>query len=188
MRVCGSDGMSSDVRIQRYSSLPSSDALMAGLERVFFTSSNTQVFESDDVRSKFKARWLGRYLEHDPEFAYVAVSAANDVVGYLIGSISDPAITPRFSDLNYRAVFGTLSENYPAHLHVNLAPDYRGRELGRKLIEQFVDDIRPLGVPGVHVLTSRHARNVGFYNRNGFNKLASSSVGDDEIVFLARTL
>lgn len=188
MCVCGSDDMESDVRIQRYSNLPSSEALMAGLECVFFTSSNTQVFESEDARSKFKERWLGRYLQHDPQFAYVAFSAANDVVGYLIGSISDPAITPRFSDLNYRAVFGTLSKNYPAHLHVNLAPDYRGRELGRKLVEQFVADIRTFGVPGVHVVTSSNARNVGFYNRNGFNKVAASGVGEHEIVFLARAL
>ncbi len=161
---------------------------MAGLERVFFASSNTQVFESEDTRSKFKERWLGRYLHHEPEFAYVALSADHDVAGYLIGSIADPAITPRFSDLNYRAAFGSLSQNFPAHLHVNLAPEHRGRGLGRELIGQFVKDVRRLGVPGIHVVTSKNARNVGFYNRNGFDKIGASGIGDEEIVFLARAL
>jgi GNAT superfamily N-acetyltransferase len=180
--------MSTHVRIERYTSLPSTEALKAGLECVFFTSSNTQVFSSDDARSKFKERWLGRYLQHDPQFAYVALSETDDVVGYLIGSTDDPAITPRFSDLGYVQAFGALSQNYPAHLHVNLAPHHRGGGLGAELIERFVADIRKGSVPGVHVVTTKNARNVGFYNRNGFHEIAANGVGEREVVLLARKL
>jgi GNAT superfamily N-acetyltransferase len=165
-----------------------SDAVIRGIDDIFFVSSNTQSFANDAVRAQFRERWLGRYLSHDPCWAYVASADDAAVAGYLVGSIDDPARTARFADITYFAAFNNVTRNYPAHLHVNVAPAYRNHGLGGRLIEAFAADLRAAGVPGVHVVTSRGARNVGFYARFGFHEADCTGAGEREVVFLARQL
>ncbi len=66
----------------------------------------------------------------------------------------------------------SLSNEYPAHLHIDLLPRAQGQGLGRKLMEVFLNRLRELGIPGVHLGVGR--RNVGavaFYERMGFVRL-----------------
>ena len=161
---------------------------MCGLDAVFFASSNTQEFANDAARQEFRERWLGRYLRHDPNWAYVAVAANGAVVGYLVASVSDPALTPRFADIAYFSVFKDLTQRFPAHLHVNLATEFRSAGLGSRLIKRFVEDAKRADVPGVHVVTSRGSRNVAFYERNGFWEHGATGEGARAVVFLARAL
>jgi len=174
--------------IHPYRSLAPSAALNAGLDAVFFEASNTKSFANEAARAAFRQRWLGRFLEHDARWAYVALADDGTVAGYLAGSIDDPARTLRFSDLAYFQDFAALTARYPAQLHVNLAPHQRNQGIGRRLIDAFVADLKRTGISGVHVITSRGARNVGFYERNGFRELGSTGEGAREVVFLARDL
>jgi ribosomal protein S18 acetylase RimI-like enzyme len=43
-------------------------------------------------------------------------------------------------------------DKYPAHLHINLRQGFRGRGLGRRLIEHFRGQVRELGLPGIHLV------------------------------------
>ena len=124
------------------------------------------------ARAAFRERWLGRYLRDDPQFAYLAFDASGDVAGYVVGAIDDPVLSERFADVGYFAAFGDLTRKYPAHLHVNLAPAFRNRGIGGRLIEAFVAEAKRSGAPGVHVVTSANSDNVRFYNRNGFIEVA----------------
>lgn len=66
----------------------------------------------------------------------------------------------------------SLTPQYPAHLHIDLLPRAQGQGQGRKLMEVFLNRLRELGVPGVHLGVGR--RNVGavaFYERMGFVRL-----------------
>lgn len=185
-----------NVRIVRYADLVSdaassrvaADALHAGLERVFFEASNTKSFASVEARAGFRERWLGRYLAHDPRWAYVALDAAGTVAGYLVGALDDPARAARFSDIGYFKRFAALTRRFPAHLHVNLAPEFRSAGTGSALVARFCKDAAAAGSPGVHVVTGRGARNVAFYARNGFAEEAREGEGASEVVFLARAL
>jgi GNAT superfamily N-acetyltransferase len=174
--------------IRRYSDVGNLPGLASGLDAVFFQSSNVKSFADDASRAQFRERWLGRYLSHDPQWAYVALDANDQVIGYLVGSLSDPALTARFSDIPYFAGFYALTASFPAHLHVNLAERARGQGIGSQLIERFAHDAAQAGTPGVHVVTGRGARNAGFYNRNGFKQLGSWGEGPREVVFLGRVL
>ncbi len=176
------------IAIKRYLDLAPSPPLQAGLDAVFFDASNVKSFASDNARAQFRQRWLGRYLEHDPDFAYVAVGPSGDVAGYLVGALDDPALEPRFSDIAYFADFKHLTVKFPAHLHVNLAADARGSGIGRALVQRFVEDARRAGTPGVHVVTSQGARNVGFYARNGFHQAGVAGEPPTVRVFLAQRL
>ncbi len=119
----------------------------------------------------------------------VALDAAGAVAGYLVGALQDPARQERFADLDYfRGPFRELCRRYPAHLHVNLAPASRNRGLGARLIEAFAARATAAGAAGVHVVTARSARNVGFYLRCGFTEVGSAPWRGSDLVFLAKAL
>lgn len=176
------------IAIHRYVEVASDKGLAAGLDDVFFRSSNTQTFASAGARDAFRERWLGRYLDSYPQWSYVALTADGRVAGYLAGCLDDPARTPPFSDNAHFAIFADLTAQFPAHLHVNLATEFRGGGIGSTLVERFCGDAREAGAGGVHVITSRGARNVGFYTRNGFVERGVTGEGAAEVVFLGRTL
>ena len=154
---------------------------------IFFTSSATQEFSSPEVRETFRERWLGRYLTYDPDWFYVAVREAR-VVGYLAGSIDDPAQTPRFADIGYFKVWASETAIYPAHLHVNVLATAREHGIGSKLIARFVEDLEAAGVQGVHLVTGRNSRNVAFYQRNGFKPVVWMNWNGSEVLMLGRRL
>jgi len=180
-----------DVEIRRFDQLtsdPEHDRLIAELDHVFFSSSARQSFASAEERAAFRERWLGRYLHHFPHYAFVALDSGRHVVGYLVGSVDDPARDPLFSDLTFFAHFRALTARYPAQLHVNLDADWRGRGIGARLVDAFADMARAAGAPGVHVVTARGMRNVGFYLANGFVERGSLTSDGVELLLLGRDL
>jgi ribosomal protein S18 acetylase RimI-like enzyme len=179
--------MTSDVSIRSYLDIHRSAVLHDEIDAIFFASSRTRTFADEAARSAFRERWLGRYLTNDPKFAFLALTASGNVAGYLVGAIEDPAESARFADVGYFAVFRELTKRFPAHLHVNLAPQFRGLGLGGQLIDAFVGAVMQAGVGGVHVVTSANARNVRFYNRNGFLEVGRTE-DKEPLVFLGRSL
>lgn len=175
-------------RWDQLASTPARDRLISDIDHVFFSSSQRQSFASAEEKAEFRERWLGRYLRHFPHYAWVALDEKRGIVGYLVGSLDDPARDPLFADLPFFAHFSALTSRYPAQLHVNLDAAWRGRGIGARLIDAFADQARAAGAPGVHVVTSRGARNVGFYLANGFVERRALKSGDTELLFLARDL
>ena len=179
-----------DVEICRWERLSEAERqrLMPDVDHVFFTSSNTQSFESDEARAAFRERWLGRYLLHFPQYIWLARDGRGRAVGYVVGSMEDPARDPRFSDLPFFASFAEASARYPAQLHINLDEGWRSKGIGARLIDAFSEAAREAGAPGVHVVTQRGMRNVGFYLANGFSERAAATIGESELVLLGRDL
>jgi ribosomal protein S18 acetylase RimI-like enzyme len=63
---------------------------------------------------------------------------------------------------------------YPAHLHINVERGWRGRGLGKGLLLAYLDQLRELGIPGVHLsTTSLNRAAVSLYERVGFRLLDS---------------
>jgi GNAT superfamily N-acetyltransferase len=182
--------MTASISIRRYLDVPNSAELGDAIDKIFFESSNTKAFASATARATFRERWLGRYLRDHPQFAYLALTASNGVAGYLVGAIAAPAAAIGFGDDGYAAAFREAAKRYPAHLHLNLAPPYRGFGTGGRLIEAFVADAQSADAPGVHVVTSAASDNVRFYNRNGFVEVARTRSAEngpnDPLVFLGR--
>ena len=180
--------MPPDVTIRRLRSRQDQGRYRSGIDAVFFQSSNTQTFADAAERESFRDRWLGHYLSADPEWVYLALGAEDDVAGYLVGSLTDPSRSARFADIGYFRAFAAECARFPAHLHVNLLPAYRDRGIGSRLVSAFAAAAQAAGAPGIHVMTARGARNIGFYGHNGFAELASTSAGEREIVLLGRAL
>ena len=161
---------------------------MAAVERIFFSASGTQAFASEEARAAFKERWFERYLLHDAAHGFVAVGDGGAIEGYLVGSLDDPARTPRFGDIEYFTFFSEITARYPAHLHVNLDARARSQGTGSALVEAFCDHAQAAGSRGVHVVTGKYARNTGFYERLGFYERGTTKSAGHAIVLLARDL
>lgn len=175
---------------------------LAALDAIFFGASGTQSFASPEVRSAFRERWLGRYLSAPDGIVLVARALARPgggdgaaepagngaIVGYVIGTLVDPARDRRFDDIAYFRDLREATALYPAHLHINCAPQWRSRGVGATLIEAFCAEARARGAPGVHIVTGAGLRNVGFYERNGFREVGRALSNGKPVVMLGRRL
>lgn len=164
------------------------DATLSGIERIFFVSAGRTTFADEQDRNAFRERWLGRYFAHDRQHIFLARDDEGAVVGYLVGSIEDPARTARFADISFYPGFADLTQLYPAHLHINLDPAWRSQGIGGRLIDAFALQAEEAGATGVHIVTGAAARNVGFYRRSGFEPLRDAEWNGNAILFMGRDL
>jgi ribosomal protein S18 acetylase RimI-like enzyme len=159
-------------------------------------------YSTDDVLGDIYA---GPYLHIAPEHAYV-LDNGERVVGYIIGTPSTrefvaayltgwlprlrgtyapPAGTPASEEERKLAdMFGPEHmlrpelAPHPAHLHVNLLPDYQGAGYGRTLITTFLASVAAAGARSCH-LTVR-AANTGalrFYDKLGWRPIDVADPG-----------
>jgi ribosomal protein S18 acetylase RimI-like enzyme len=61
-----------------------------------------------------------------------------------------------------------FSRKYPAILHINIDEDYRGRKIGRQMVERYLGYLKEKGVQGVHVGTFLASN---FFIKLGFKTL-----------------
>ena len=65
-----------------------------------------------------------------------------------------------------------LADRYPAHLHINIYPDYQRSGAGTLLILTFEQWLKSRGVRGVHLVTSNHnEKALPFYRKHGYEIL-----------------
>ena len=70
---------------------------------------------------------------------------------------------------------GRFNVDYPAHLHINVLPEYQRLGIGGRLMSLFMEDMEARGVAGVHLGTSnRNAKALPFYRKQGFEVLAEA--------------
>jgi ribosomal protein S18 acetylase RimI-like enzyme len=171
--------------IIRFADHTRSEHIRAGIDVVFFETAPLAPTTGPE-RAAFRHLWLGQYLRHEPNFCHIALGADGAVLGYLVGCLIDPSTSERFASLSYFSDFADACRRYPAHLHINVTAHARGRGLGARLVDAFAADVRAAGLPGLHVVTGSAQRNVRFYERIGFTRIATTTRRDGEVVFLGR--
>jgi ribosomal protein S18 acetylase RimI-like enzyme len=149
----------------------------------------------------FGLRWCLDYLWHDTENCFVAVDHnTNRVVGYIIGTLDSAAQVKRFNsimrpkikrhfrhmrnktihDLTFyvtnrfinQGVLNNLFTEYPAHLHINLLPEYQRGGIGGKLLSAYEDNLRKKGIPGYHLgVAASNQVGISFYRKQGLDQL-----------------
>ena len=137
------------------------------------------------------------YAFLEPELAFV-VDSGERAVGYIVGTADTPTFVrrfrkewlPRVAD-RYPLTDGTTPTDamirllhdperllwpelaaYPAHLHIDLLPEYQRSGFGRALMERLVAALAGAGVPGVHLgMVTTNVRARPFYDRLGFHQI-----------------
>lgn len=135
------------------------------------------------------------YIEVEPQNCFVAVDENDKPVGYCYGAADydkyhadfEPYIRKVESLKDREYLKDALVEmydhaiykgDYPAHLHIDILPDYQSKGIGSKLINAFCDNIKAQGIDGVMLIVG--SENEGarrFYQRNGFTLLQDIKTG-----------
>jgi GNAT superfamily N-acetyltransferase len=179
--------MTPPVRIVRLIECRVPESARASIDAIFWETVAVAP-EGESARAAFYDLWLGQYLRLDLRHVYVAQDQTDAVGGYLVGCWDNPATSPRFETLPYFQTFATACARYPAHLHINLTASWRGKGVGSHLVDAFAAATRAAEIPGLHVVTGSAARNVAFYTRAGFIRIAETeNAAGRTIVFFGRT-
>lgn len=65
---------------------------------------------------------------------------------------------------------GLPLDKYPAHLHIDIQDGFRGKELGRRMMEEFFAQASSSGSKGIHLVTlEANNRACRFFERLGFS-------------------
>ena len=128
------------------------------------------------------------YIEHEPENCFV-LDDNGRAVGYIICAenfdrfkeIYDRDYLPRsntFGEDRYEWASTAYNcqekfkNEYPAHLHIDILPEYQRQGWGGKLLTTLFEHLRSKGIKGVMLTAGTGNVNAGkFYSKYGFEQL-----------------
>lgn len=159
-----------------------------GVEKIFFESSSKKTFSSPEEREAFRFKYLDWYAKHHPECFFIAIEDNTDALGYICGVVDTR--TPEDLTLLHPwfALFADCFENFPSHLHINCGETSRGQGLGSTLLSVFENHMKSQNAAGIHLVTSPGARNVGFYDKNGYKFTKTSEWKGTTMLLMGKSL
>jgi GNAT superfamily N-acetyltransferase len=176
------------VIIEKADNIPDFSNHVGDLDDIFFKSSVKRDFRTYEEQQHFREISFGRYIAHHRDSFFVALNGGGRAVGYLAGCLENPTKLDHFSDIMYFSCIDDICQNYPAHLHVNVAEHYRGYGLGTALVERFVNWAEIHSVPGIQIVTSSISRSIPFYLGLRFTELREFPWNSGTAVCMGRQL
>ncbi|MBV1856069.1 GNAT family N-acetyltransferase [Catellatospora tritici] len=150
--------------------------------------------------------FAGPYVHLDPQFAFVLADDEDRAVGYIIATGDTerfvrrfrqewlPLVADRYPPLDGEAA--TSDEvmrwllhrpermvvpalvDYPAHLHIDLLPEYQRQGWGRQFVDTLAEALAAAGVPAVHLgMVTENTAARAFYNRIGLHVIDVPDAG-----------
>ncbi|GGV86311.1 GNAT family N-acetyltransferase [Streptomyces massasporeus] len=162
----------------------------------------------------FPVTFAAPYVNLEPDLAFVVDDGQGRAVGYILGAADTPRFAeafrvtwlplvadrypepPRPPRTPDEAIAGLLHHpermvlpelaGHPAHLHIDLLPDWQGRGHGRRLMRTLLGALQGRGVPAVHLsMATANTRARAFYDRMGFAEIHVPEPGG--ATYLGRT-
>jgi ribosomal protein S18 acetylase RimI-like enzyme len=162
----------------------------------------------------FPVTFAAPYVHLEPELAFVLDDGRGQAVGYVLGTADTPRFVEDFRTRwlplvadRYPEPVGAPSTPdeviiqllhhpermvvpevaaYPAHLHIDLLPEWQGRGHGRALMRALLQALQDRGVPAVHLsMVTANTPARAFYDRLGFHEIEVPDAGP--VTCLGRT-
>jgi ribosomal protein S18 acetylase RimI-like enzyme len=164
-------------------------------------------YSTDDLMPDLFA---GPYIYLEPELAFVLADEDDQPVGYVLGTSDTARFVRRYHEVwipmladryprppdpartaeevllagHYRPEDRLRPEltQYPAHLHIDLLPDYQGAGHGRALMETWLAAAAAAGAPAVFLhMDPANTRARAFYDRLGFHEIEVANAWGDHL-------
>ncbi|WAU86449.1 GNAT family N-acetyltransferase [Streptomyces sp. Qhu-G9] len=127
--------------------------------------------DTEQFVKNFRATWIPRVARRYPEPTTVPRTPSEEMIHLLH--------TPE------RMVLPELVA-YPAHLHIDLLPEWQRRGFGRALMRSFLAALESRGVPAVHLgMVTANTAARAFYDRLGFHEIQVPDPGP--LTYLGRS-
>jgi len=135
------------------------------------------------------ATYVDYYIEHEPHNCFVVADDEDNAVGYIFCAqdyrsyreifLRDYAPrTKGFSPHMRIECLGAAHlprffyKEYPAHLHIDILPEYQRMGLGTELMDALTAQLRAKGVRGVMLgVGSKNEKGRNFYKKYGFRQV-----------------
>lgn len=129
------------------------------------------------------------YIEKEPENCFVAADENDKAIGYVICTEDFDAFKesfvseyyPKIRKWEFRRRKSALrsiiphekyKEDYPAHLHIDVLPEYQRMGLGHKMTDALLEHLKKKGIKGIMLTTwIKNEKGRGFYDKYGFTLL-----------------
>ncbi len=155
------------------------------VREIFFESSTKKSFKDAADKEVFYEKYLGFYLRHYPDLAFVAVDTR--VLGYVV--VAPESEGEELTALQpHLKTFAAFLRDYPAHLHINCHHESRGLGLGSRLILEVEKKLQSLNIHGLHIMTDSNAANKNFYKKLGFDFQTELNFQSSAILFMGKSL
>ena len=134
------------------------------------------------------AAFCDYYIEQEPHNCFVAATAQGQVAGYILCAengehwakvfrekyIEPAPVEAMRQFLEYTCATPLrYAGEYPAHLHIDLSPQFQRMGLGTRLMDALTAHLRSKGVPGLMLsVASDNEKGFRFYKKYGFTIMA----------------
>lgn len=161
----------------------------------------------------FALRWALYYLRYEREFCFVA-EEDGQVIGYILSTadterqeeghlkhiapLIKEKMAPDHPDYDFyttlmkkRDTLGSLLDEYPAHLHINLTARCRGKGVGTLLMKKMEENMVKHGVKRIHLgVINTNLSAIGFYEKKGYQEIYRHTLeeGKSWVLFMGKTL
>lgn len=116
--------------------------------------------------------------DNDEAVGYILCAEDYDSYEYMMKKLYLPKIS--YLGRKYRSmadgemlVHRLFRKKYPAHLHIDILPEYQGKGAGTQLIGALKDSLREKGCKGIMLSTGiKNKKAISFYKKNGFKVIS----------------
>ena len=165
-------------------------AALKGLKEIFFTTSSRQNFSNNGEKEQFFKKWTSLYIQYfKNEIFFIYEPEIKTYRAYLTGCFdSHQFLKLALEQHPDFATFSGYFKEFPAHLHINCAPEAQGKGYGRILISHYINQLKIKKIPGVHIVTSQQSSNVEFYKKIGFSYIVDKELNNHKLRFMGMNL
>lgn len=159
----------------------------SSVQNICIETAPASMKDSEEKRKILLARFCDYYIEMCSDTCFVC-EEGGVCIGYVIccpDAVKFRKEFPKFTDrsgkLNLSQKFQCLGDvflylpfktKYPAHLHIDILPEFRRKGIGRRLINALTEELKNQGKCGVMLAVSSDNKNAQmFYGALGFKKI-----------------
>lgn len=133
-----------------------------------------------------------RYYTRMKKHSFVAVNENDEAVGYIFCEPDYNTYKKEYGRVELKQLLrlgisaalqgrggvlavGHYAGNYPAHLHIDILPEYQRMGVGHMLVDALCKHLTAEGVKGVHLCCgAKNEMGVSFYRKYGFREIDSN--------------